>query len=111
MDDFSVEGLYGILLAVALSVILTLYSRRRMGRTWQGVVEDVRSYRRDRSTGDDSTAQYEDYVRVRYRTDAGKRGKITFKRRQFDAALPGVKPGDRLIKEAGSYYPRKADTH
>ena len=40
LNDFSVEGLYGILLAVALSVVLTLYSRRRMGRTWQGVVED-----------------------------------------------------------------------
>ena len=110
MDDFSIEGLYGILLAIGLSVILTLYTRRRMGRTWQGVVEDVKSYRRDRATGEDTATQYEDYVRVRYRTDGGKRGKITFKKRQFDAALPGLKAGDRLIKEAGSYYPRKAET-
>lgn len=109
MENFDVEGLYGILLAVALSVVLTLYTRRRTSRTWQGVVEDVRSYRRDRSTSSESVAQFESYIQVRYRTDTGRRGKITLKKRQFDAALAGLKPGDRLVKEAGSYYPRKAE--
>ena len=108
VDFIDPDLLYSAGAFVAATVLLTLYTRRKMRARWCGVVEEVKPYRRDRNSGDrDTAAVYEDMVRVRYHTDAGRRGSLTLKKAQFTALFGELRSGDAIAKEPGAYYPRK----
>ena len=68
------NDLQTIVLTVAffalVTVIFTLYSRRKMATTWSGVVERVRTFQRPDPNADHSFVHM---VAVTFRTDQGRR--------------------------------------
>lgn len=104
------EDLPTILLTVGfvalVTVLITLYSRRKMASTWTGVVERVRNFQKQDANVDHSSTV--PMVAVVFRTDQGRRVKVELEKRRFDAAFPdGLEPGDRVEKAAGAWYPAR----
>lgn len=90
---------------VLVTVVLTLYSRRKMATTWDGAVERVRTFQKPDPNVDHSFVHM---VAVTFRTDRGRRVKLQLERARFDVAFPGgLKAGDRVAKTAGAWYPAK----
>ena len=103
------EYAYAITGFVVLTVIFTLISIKKRNSAWQGNVTKLKTYSVDRNKSDDGPSDFEDYIAVYYRTDAGKKGKLDFPQKGFDDIYPGLKVGDRLVKNKGEYFPRKVD--
>jgi hypothetical protein len=88
-----------------VTVIVTLYSRRKMATTWSGTVERVRAFQRPDPNVDHSFVHK---VAVTFRTDQGRRVKIELERHRFEAAFPnGLAAGDRVEKSVGAWYPAR----
>ena len=96
----------GILLAVALTVVIMFFQRKKTKASWQGAVTKIKE---EADYYDDENNFREGQVLVHYQTDAGKKGKIRLSRQHFDRVFPGLKVGDRLVKQAGEALPRRAD--
>ncbi|WP_019626128.1 hypothetical protein [Thioalkalivibrio sp. ALJT] len=91
----------GIGLAVVISIALMAYQKKKRNQAWAGAVTDIRQFE---ATEEDRPGK--EYVRVRYRRDDGKKGKLTLERYQYQQMFPDLKVGDRLIKEVGQDHPR-----
>lgn len=94
------EYLYGIVAAIGVSVILTLISKRQRESSWQGTVTAVQPY----SVETDDGCRREG-VRIHYRRDDGRKGKLDMRPDVFRRQYPDIQKGDRLMKEAGEYMP------
>lgn len=91
----------GIGLAVVISIALIAYQKKKRNRSWAGAVTGIRQFE-----DADEDGPGKQYVRVRYRRDDGKKGKLTLERYAYQQMYPSLKVGDRLIKEAGQDHPR-----
>ena len=99
------ELFYGILVAIALSVVIMLFQKRKKKESWQGVVTKVKE---EADYYDDENNFREGMVVIHYRTDAGKKGKFRLRKNQFGKMFPNLKAGDRLAKQAGEALPQWA---
>ncbi len=95
------ELFYGILAAIALSIILGFFQSRKKKKTWSGTVTKIKW----REILDENGHPHGSYYIIRYKTDSGKKGKINIQSDHYDKLFSGLKVGDRLNKEAGQYYP------
>jgi len=96
---------YVVLVVIAVSVVLTLVSKRQRDQSWQGTVTDIRSYTYRRNQEDDHR---EEGRAISYQQDTGKRGKIKLEMPAYQKYYSDLKVGDRLIKEKGEYTPKIA---
>lgn len=88
-----------------VTVVITLYSRRRLAQSWSGAVERVRTLQRPDPNVDHSFVRK---VAVTFRTDKGRRVRIELERSRFDAAFPhGLVAGDRVEKKPGAWFPAR----
>ena len=97
--------IYGILTAIALSIILMLFQKKKRSSSWQGTVPKIKEDIFNPSLYSEYNTNMRDYVDIYYRTDTGKKGKLHLYKDQFDNLYSGLKVGDHLIKEAGKEYP------
>jgi hypothetical protein len=103
------NDLQNVLLTVgfvaAVTVVITLYSRRKLAQSWSGAVERVRPFQRPDPNNDHSFVHK---VAVTFRTDGGRRVKIELDRSRFDAVFPhGLVVGDRVEKTPGVWFPAR----
>lgn len=103
------NDLQNVLLTVGfvalVTVVITLYSRRKLAQSWSGAVERVRTLQRPDPGVDHSFVHK---VAVTFRTDQGRRVRIELERRRFDAAFPrGLVAGDRVEKKPGAWFPAR----
>ncbi len=96
---------YGILAALCLSFILSLFQKRKKQSNWEGVVTKIKEHNYNYGGDMEYNSNFKDYVYIYYRTDKGKKGKLQIYKETFDSLYPGLKVGDPLIKQAGSMYP------
>jgi len=97
-------GLFGgIFLAVVLAVVIMFFQKKKTKASWQGVVIKIKE---EADYYDDEDNFREGQILIHYRTDAGKKGKIRMSRGHFGKMFPGLKIGDRLVKQAGEALPR-----
>ena len=97
--------LYGVFVAIALSVLITLFQKRKRQSTWKGTVTKIKENSYNPSVYSENNTNFQDYVDIYYRTDSGKKGKIHIYKRQFDLLYSQLKEGDKLIKKIGKEYP------
>jgi hypothetical protein len=88
----------GAVVAVALAFVLI--QKGRMVSAWSGRVESIER----KSVCRDECGQT--LVVVRYRTEAGRRGKFELEAGACARYFPGLKEGDRLIKTEEEALPR-----
>jgi hypothetical protein len=103
------NDLQNVLLTVgfvaAVTVVITLYARRKMADRWSGAVERVRSFQRP---DPNSNHSFVHKVAVTFRTDTGRRVKIELERSRYEAAFPdGLAAGDRVEKAPGAWFPAR----
>jgi hypothetical protein len=90
---------------IAAAVILTLLQKGRMNAVWSGRVDSIS--RRIVYQGGNKLLRRQMVV-VRYRTNAGKRGKFELEESVFARYFPDLQTDDGLIKSAQEGLPRKA---
>jgi hypothetical protein len=89
----------------AVTVVITLYSRRKLAASWRGAVERVRTFQRPDPSVDHSFVHK---VAVTFRTDRGRRVRIELDRSRYDAVFPtGLVAGDRVEKTPGAWFPAR----
>jgi hypothetical protein len=100
------ELLYTIGFLALVTVLLTLWVRRRNASSWAGVIEQVREVQKTHHQNRDDPGTTEHYVRIAARSDHGKRIRLEMPLRTFEALYPdGLAVGDRVAKNPGSWYP------
>jgi hypothetical protein len=87
----------------ALTLFLTFRSKRKYAEQWQGSVTRI-----SRMTGDGDDSPGRDLMRIEYRRDDGKTGRVDLDEATFQSRFAGVKPGDRLAKRPGEGMPERA---
>lgn len=92
-------------IVIAFAVILTLIQKSRLNAAWSGRVESIG--RRNAYQGGNKRLKLQ-LVVVRYRTNAGKRGKFELEESAFARYFPDLQAGDGLIKSAREGLPRKS---
>jgi len=98
-----------LLLTVAviggLTLLLSLYARRKMSRSWRGRVEKITSFsERDPHFEDSSVSRQ--MVRVFFRTEKGKTIKMDFEKGHYEKIYPqGLAEGAEVEKQPGKWYP------
>ncbi len=92
----------------AFTALLTWFQARKKAEVWQGTVIKIKHKMVDRNSSEEGTAHLEEFVYVHYRTDRGKKGKLSLRVHGFNQQFPDLKVNDRLDKQAGEYYPKKA---
>ena len=97
-----------IVVVVAFTALLAFFSMKKRNASWQGQVTEITERKVRTSENSDQSVNWERAVDIRYRTDEGKKGKFTVPQHAFAQEYAGLAPGDRLIKEKGVYFPRKA---
>ena len=98
-----------VIVVAIVTVLLTLWARRRSGSSWSGVVERIDEKTRTRHQSDDDPGTTEHYAAVRFRTDAGKTATMEFRRNAFDKQYSGnLAVGDRVTKAAGAWFPERS---
>ena len=98
-----------VIVVAVVTVLLTLWARRRSGSTWSGVVERIDEKSRMHHQSDDDPGTTEHYMTVRFRTDAGKTTTMEFRRNAFDEQYGGnLAVGDRVTKAAGAWFPERS---
>jgi hypothetical protein len=100
--------LYGILAAIGLSVVITMFQRKKKQTSWRGVVTKIKEKIYNPGVYSENNTNFQDYVDIYYRTDSGKKGKVHLYKSQFDSLYSQLKVGDQLIKEAGKEHPELA---
>jgi len=105
------EILLAVVFFVAVTAVLTLYSRRRLAGRWKGKVENVRSFSRlDHNSSEDLVKRYVETVEIIFRTEGGRKTKVKMERSAYTKAYPGgLAAGDSVEKHEGDWYPRKVD--
>jgi hypothetical protein len=88
---------------LVLSLGLTVYAWRRSGASWRGEVVDKRRRKIRVPTYADHSEQIRTVYQVFCRTPRGKRMKVRTRKAYSDY----LKPGDRVVKVPGFYYPEK----
>lgn len=101
MED-ALYTILGIGVALLIGILLMRREKRKRARSWQGVVTKISS--RSIVKDEDDIGSYE--ITVKYRKDSGDTGKLSLDEHVFKQMYPGLKVGDRLIKEAGADHPR-----
>lgn len=91
---------------VVLSFLMSMKNKRRRQSAWTGSVTELLHQRASVARDEDRAA--EDWVTLLYRTDEGRDGKLKLRMASLRQFLPGIQPGDRLVKRQGDYLPRKA---
>jgi hypothetical protein len=107
LDNFG-QIILVVVVVVAVTAILTWFQARKKGLVWQGTVTQIKHKMVDRNRNEEGSAELEEFVAVYYRTDNGKKGKLSFRAREFNQLFPDLKIDDRLDKQAGEYNPKKA---
>jgi len=95
-----INTLYGMLLAVLLSLVLMFFQGLKRKKSWKGTVIDIQRIEDEDSDGFPYT-QYKIY----YQTISGKKGKMNVNSREYDAYFKSIKIGSQLIKTEGKDYP------
>ena len=96
------EWIYAVIGFIALTVIFTLISIRQRNASWQGTVTKIAPY-----SYDDSDNRHHEGVKIFYKTDAGKKGKLDINTFAYNQSFADLEVGSRLIKEKGEYFPKK----
>jgi hypothetical protein len=109
MEDFGTIVLT-VVVVVAFTALLSWFSWRKRKQSWEGVVTEIGSKRVVRNRLEEDEAPiYDDFVVIRYRTDLGKKGKLSVPTHGFEKYFSGLQVGERLIKESGQDLPRRVD--
>jgi hypothetical protein len=90
---------------IAFAVSLTLIQKGRMNAAWTGRVESIG--RKIVYQGGNKRLKRPMIV-VRYRTEAGRRGKLSLEESVYARYFPDLQAGDGLSKSAGEGLPRKS---
>jgi hypothetical protein len=95
---------------VGFTALLTWFSWRKRAASWAGVVTEISAKQVQRNRQEEDEAPlYEEFIVIRYRTDEGKKGKLTLPGHGYEKFFPGLAVGDRLVKEAGQDLPGRVD--
>jgi len=101
------ETFYGIMAAVALSVVIMFFQKKKKQSKWSGsvikIVTKEANYNSDSEYS--STNDLSSQIFIHYQKDSGKKGKIHLAKRHYDQIYPELKVGDRLIKREGADFP------
>ena len=100
-----INTLYGILLAIGLSIVIMFFQNLNRKKTWRGKVTKIK---RVEDVDDDGFSSV--FYKVYYRTDMGKKGKVNLPESLFESRFSDLEVGSSLIKEEGKDYPRVLDT-
>ena len=96
------DWIYAVIGFIALTAIFTLISIRKRNSAWQGTVTKIAPY-----SYHDSNDQYHEGVKIYYKTDAGKKGKMDINTLAYNQNFADLEVGSRLLKEKGEYFPKK----
>ncbi len=103
------EIFYGIMAAVALSLVIMAFQRKKKQKAWTGIVRKIKIKAADFNSNPEfsSSNDWKSQAYIYYRMDTGKKGKIHMTEKQFNQMYPDLKVGDKLIKKAGADFPDK----
>lgn len=112
-QEGNMEIFYGIVAAVALSVVIMFFQKKNKQNSWVGIVKKIKikeaNYNSDPEYS--STNDWTSQTYIHYQMDNGKKGKFYVTTQQFNQMYPDLKVGERLIKKAGAHFPdRVLDT-
>lgn len=100
------ELLLTVVFVAAVTIAITMWTKRKTASSWSAQVEKVREFSRTHHDSDDDPGTTRHFVEIRARTDAGKRVKVELELRVFQQLYPtGLEPGDRISKKAGEWHP------
>ena len=101
------EIFYGIMAAVALSVVIMFFQKKKKQTAWVGIVIKIGTKEADYNSDPEysSTNDWTSQTTIHYQMDSGKKGKIQLTKQQFNQMYPDLKAGDRLVKKAGADFP------
>ncbi len=96
-----------VVVVVVFTAFLSLRQRRKTAAAWQATVTRIEKKRIERNRLEDEPALYDEQIWIRYRTDAGKKGKVQLPSQVFEERYAGLKEGDRLNKSPGEDFPER----
>ena len=99
----AVSAFYVILAIVLAIAVIALYQSWRKQREWQGTVTKIEEIPAAGIDGLD----VKDYTIIHYRIDGGGEKRLRLQKAKYERLFPGLREGDRLIKEAGAPFPRR----
>ena len=101
------ETFYGILVAIALSIVIMFFQKKKKETAWSGIVKKIVIKKANHNIKPEysSSSDWTDQAYIHYRMDSGKKGKIHITAQQLNQQYPDLKAGDKLIKKAGAYFP------
>ena len=97
------DWVYSVAAFIVVTTIFTLLSMRTKKSSGQGAVTKIAPY-----SYHDSQENHHEGVKIFYRTDTGKKGKLDINNYAYNQFFAGLQVGDRLVKVAGEYMPKKA---
>jgi hypothetical protein len=96
-----------IVFVAVITLIVFIYSRKRMKKSWIGTVVKVKERSVHENKYNDSTVQMETYIHIYCNTDDGKRQHVKIEKKaclNFYGRMPVV--GDRMEKKPDEWIPR-----
>lgn len=96
------EWAYGVIGFIVVTTIFTLLGMRQRNASWQGTVSKIAPY-----SYRDAQERHHEGVKVFYKTDTGKRGKLDLNPHAYNQYFADLQVGDRMSKEKGEYIPKK----
>lgn len=97
--------LYAIILIVVFSFVMGRRNKRQQAMVWKGQVTQIKHQRG--AVARDESRRDNDWVTIWYRTDDGHDDKLKIRMQFYRQLFAGLQPGDRLVKKAGTYMPRR----
>jgi len=96
-----INTLYGILLAIGLSMIIMFFQNLKRKKTWNGTVTKIKKIE---DIDDDGFSNI--HYRIYYSTDDGKKDNIDLPDRLYESDFSDLEVRSILIKESGKDYPK-----
>lgn len=117
MDINQIAGtifLVSLAVFIGFLVFLMSLSRKKKQQSWIGEVIKIRRLHTDGEGDDDDVDGLMPHwasamqVELEYKTEDGRKGRVSMSVAEAKERIPNLKKGDRIVKEAGEDLPRKA---
>lgn len=107
IKEDNMEIFYGIMAAVALSVVIMFFQKKKKQSKWSGSVIKIATKEANYNSDPEYTSanDWTTQIFIHYKMDSGKKGKIHMAKQHYDKMYSALKVGDRLIKKEGADFP------
>jgi len=101
------ETFYGIMAAVALSIVIMFFQKKKKKSNWSGIVIKIKTKEANYNADSEytSNSDWTTQIFIHYKMDSGKKGKIHMAKQHYDKMYSALKVGDKLIKKEGADFP------